>query len=72
VNKWFVAIVPVCVIFGPLFMTRIGGTVVPETGRTLVMVGVLMLAAGLVVMFRLVLAQQKVIETLQAERRVNA
>ena len=70
-NKLLLAIVPVCVTFGPLFMTRIAGTTPPDAGNGLVTAGVLMLIAGLVVMFRIVVAQQKVIEKLQSEQRVG-
>jgi hypothetical protein len=71
-NKLLLAIVPACITFGPLFMTRIAGTARADAGNSLVFAGVAMLAVGLIAMFRIIVAQQKLIERLQADRRVDA
>jgi hypothetical protein len=65
-------VVPACITFGPLFMTRIGGTARADVGVGLEFTGVCMLAAGLGVMFNVIVTQQKLIEKLQADRRVDA
>jgi hypothetical protein len=57
------------VTFGPLFMTRIAGTVSPEKSGGLVFTGVAMLATGLVAMAKIIANQQKVIEKLGADSR---
>jgi hypothetical protein len=68
-NKLLLAVTPACITFGPLFMTRIAGTARPDAGNALVFAGVVMLALGLIGMFRMILAQQKLIERLQVDRR---
>jgi hypothetical protein len=62
-------IVPACLTFGPLFMTRIAGSASPEIGSGLVLAGVFMLAGGLAILFAVVRGQQKAIEELQAKLR---
>lgn len=63
-EKFFSAIVPACITFGPLFMTRIAGTARPEAGNNVVFAGVFMLVAGLCIMHRKLAMQQKLIEKL--------
>ena len=63
-KKFLWALVPACVTFGPLFMTRIAGTA--RTDATyLVGIGVGMLAVGLCVMFRVLVSQTREIEELK-------
>jgi hypothetical protein len=71
-NKLLLPIVPACITFGPLFMTRIGGTARADVGNNFVFAGAAMLAVGLIVMFRIIVTQQKLIERLQSDRRVDA
>ena len=52
------ALVPACIIFGPLFMTRVGGTVRAEAPY-LVVTGAGMLVVGLVVMLRVLIQQSR-------------
>jgi len=66
IDKLLGALIPVCITFGPIFMTRIAGTVAPQYGGHLVMVGVFMLLIGLVGIYRILSKQQKVIHDLQA------
>lgn len=65
------AIVPVCITFGPLFMTRIAGTARADIGHRLEFSGVMMLAVGLVIIFRVITSQQKLIDRLLSEKRNN-
>ena len=67
-DKLQLAVVPGCIAFGPLFMTRIAGSAKPEAGDSLVWLGVFMLSVSLGIMFNRIVRQQKLIEKLQAER----
>ncbi len=58
-NKLLWSIVPACITFGPLFMTRIGGTARADWGDGLAFGGAFMLVAGLVIMFKAIAAQQR-------------
>lgn len=71
-NKLLWSIVPCCITFGPLFMTRIGGWAAPEGGAWLVPTGVAMLVTGLLTMLTVFEQQQKRIGELQAQQRLNA
>lgn len=64
------SVVPACITFGPLFMTRIAGSASPEVGDELVFIGVTMLAVGLGIMFTRIEAQRREIAKLLSERQV--
>ena len=64
-KKLLWGIVPACISFGPLFMSGM------RYEDHLVIAGVLMLSAGLVIMFKTVADQQKLIEKLLAERGIQ-
>jgi hypothetical protein len=66
IDKLIWAVIPACITFGPLFMTRIVGTAAPQNGNRLLTGGVLMLSIGLIGIFRIISKQQKVIRTMQA------
>ena len=68
-NKLLWAIIPACVTFGPLFMTRIAGTAAPQYGDRLVSTGVLMLSLGLVGICRIIARQQREIRDLETRLR---
>ena len=68
-NKLLWAIIPACVTFGPLFMTRIAGTAGPRHGDHLEAIGLGMLILGLVGICRLLAAQQKAIRDLEMRCR---
>jgi len=45
-------LIPACITFGPLFMTRIGGSI--NVGEnSMPFIGTLMLSAGLIMMFQM-------------------
>jgi hypothetical protein len=62
------SLVPACITFGPLFMTRLGGT---STSKWAPMVGSFMLAIGLSIVFGVVAQQDKRIKDLQAKLKVG-
>jgi hypothetical protein len=68
-NKLLWEIIPACVTFGPLFMTRIAGTAGPRHGKGLEAIGLAMLVLGLVGICRLLAAQQKAIRDLETRCR---
>ena len=65
-DKLLRGLIPACVTFGPLFMTRIAETAAPEYGHRLVVSGMLMLVIGLIGIFRIISGQQKMIADLQS------
>lgn len=71
-NKKIVAMVPVCITFGPVFMVIAGGGITPGhsfVDHVIMFGGAMMLALGLAAMFRVITQQQNVIEAMRAERR---
>ena len=66
IDKLLWALIPACVTFGPLFMTRIAGTAAPQNNNNLVEEGVFMLSIGLIGIFRIISKQQKVIRSLES------
>lgn len=50
-------LVPACITFGPLFMSRIGGLMDGWIGVSISLFGVFMLSAGLGMMFHLIVQQ---------------
>jgi hypothetical protein len=71
VRKLLWAMVPACVTFGPLAMTRIAGSARTEA-TYLEGAGVLMLAAGLCVMFRVITRQTREIEALKRDLQARS
>ncbi len=66
------ALIPACICFGPLFMSRIGGLIDGSLGIASVWWGVANLTFGLFMMFELIAGQQAFIEKLRTERQVSA
>ncbi|MBL8897104.1 MAG: hypothetical protein JNM84_05730 [Planctomycetes bacterium] len=66
------SMVPACITFGPLFMTRIAGTASNDASTTLVFTGVLMLSFGLGTMYSTIESQRRTIAQLRAERETAA
>ena len=64
-DKFLLAMIPACVTFGPLFMTRIAGTAAPEKGNSLVTTGTFMVSVGLMLMYRTMQKQQKRIREME-------
>ncbi len=67
------ALIPACISFGPLAMSRMAGTIPDDPAYgilpTLVVIsGVVLLTAGLHLMFRFLMEQNMTIEALQKER----
>jgi hypothetical protein len=67
------ALIPACISFGPLGISRMGGTIPDEPGYGLlativVVAGVILLTAGLSMMFQFLVEQQMAIESLRKER----
>jgi len=66
------ALIPSCICFGPLFMSRIGGLADGSLGVALCWWGVVTLTFGLYLMFELIAEQQAFIEELRTKRQVSA
>ena len=68
-DKLLWVLIPACITFGPLFLTRIAGTAPAQNGNQLVTEGMVMLTVGLVGMFRIISKQQKRIRALEDAAR---
>ena len=66
------ALIPGCIGFGPLFISRMGGWAEGTLGTVLSWWGVITLTYGLYLMFELIAEQQTLIEKLKADRQVTA
>lgn len=66
------ALIPSCILFGPLFISRMGGWIDGSLGVALSWWGVATLTYGLYLMFELIAQQQALIEELRTERRDSA
>jgi hypothetical protein len=62
-DKLLMVVAPAGITFGPLFMTNNAGEAIKDVR----FIGVAMLAIALVWMYRMILAQQRQIETLQQQ-----
>ena len=71
-DKLLWGLIPACVTFGPLFMTRIAGSAAPENGNRLVTMGTFMLSIGLAGMFRIIAKQQRDIREFEAHLGNNS
>jgi hypothetical protein len=72
VNKLILAVVPSCIAFGPMFMVIAGAGRAsgdPVFAHIVMDCGAVMLALGLVAMFRIITKQQSLIEKLQADQQ---
>ena len=65
-DKFFWIVIPSCLTFGPLFMTRIANTAPPEETTRLTSYGVCLLVIGLIGIFRILRKQQYAIDKLTA------
>lgn len=63
------AMIPACISFGPLLMSRMGGTVTGGLGTGTVWVGVVLLTCGLHLILELVMQQQAFIEECRSKQR---
>lgn len=62
------SMIPACITFGPLFMTRIAGSASNDASNALVFTGVLMLSFGLGMMYSTIESQRRTIAQLRAAR----
>lgn len=64
-KKILLALTPLCISFGPLFMSNLGHPSRSGEMNYLILGGSLMVMVGLFSLFKLVIDQQKVIDSLQ-------
>ncbi len=66
------ALIPSCILFGPLFISRVGGSADGTLGVVLSWWGGITLTYGLYLMFDLLAQQQALIDKLRADRQPPA
>ena len=64
-KKIFLTLTPVCISFGPLFMSNLGDPSRSGEMNFLIFGGSIMVTVGLCILFKLVIDQQKVIDNLK-------
>lgn len=65
--KWYYAMLPACVSFGPFFMSNMGGLNEPQWW--IPMFGVVLVTVGLGGMLRIVFAHHKVLDELLEQQK---
>ncbi len=65
--KWYYALLPACISFGPLLMTNMAGLI--DHGWGVRMLGVLMLTIGLHGLFSLILEHRRVLNELLEQQK---
>ncbi len=66
-SKFLIGVLTICLSFGPLFMTNLGSHGSDDSSFVRSLIGSLMIGFGLIVMFRHMMQQDRVIKEIQSQ-----